>query len=45
MVEAKKKAVERLQKMQPDKFKYNETFARKPFHLHAALKTYSIGHL
>ncbi len=22
-----------------------ETFARKPFHLHAALKTYSIGHL
>ncbi len=22
-----------------------ETFARKPFHLHATLKTYSIGHL
>ncbi|MFT6386879.1 MAG: hypothetical protein ACJAUP_000248 [Cellvibrionaceae bacterium] len=22
-----------------------ETFARKPFYLHAALKTYSIGHL
>ncbi len=28
----------------PSLFHY-ETFARKPFHLHAALKSYSIGHL